>query len=93
MDSGSLMPQFKTSVTIRRIADGVEAHYEQNHESPDLETAYEGDEFMWNEGNYSCDCNRHIFFNVALGRAGSGEHQIPCGNVLYSINNLTVTPL
>jgi len=25
-------------------------------------------QFMYEEGNYSCDCNRHLFFNRALGR-------------------------
>jgi len=33
------------------------------HEEP----VYDYDEHLWSEGNYSCDCNRFIFFNRAVG--------------------------
>lgn len=32
--------------------------------------------FMWTEGNYSCDCNRSLFFARA---AKEEEIDIPCG--------------
>ena len=28
----------------------------------------EFDDFLWEEGNYSCDCNREIFFQRAKGK-------------------------
>jgi hypothetical protein len=43
--------------------------------------------FIWEEGNYSCDCNRHIFFHVA----GGGDYEddeadIECSDGKYSVN-------
>ena len=32
-------------------------------------------EYMWTEGNYGCDCNRHMFFWEAKG---TGLEDIPC---------------
>jgi hypothetical protein len=45
------------------------------------EDEYEYSEFMWTEGNYSCDCNRHLFFERAIGN--EPEEDMPCGNTLY----------
>lgn len=39
----------------------------------------EPDDFMWSEGNFSCDCNRHDFFE-------GGETNAPCGEGEYSVN-------
>ncbi len=36
-------------------------------------------DFIWSDGNYSCDCNRYLFFH----RAKSFDN--PCGNETYSI--------
>ena len=49
--------------------------------------------YTWSEGNYSCDCNRHILFNRALGI--ETEEVFPCGNRLYevSIHTLSGKPL
>lgn len=41
-------------------------------------------DFMWSEGNYSCDCNRHIFFNNK--KYGEEDWDCPCGEELYSVN-------
>ena len=40
--------------------------------------------FHWFDGNYGCDCNRHIFFEGALGRDVDWD-DCPCGNELYAI--------
>lgn len=45
-------------VEIRRNADGVIRVYEDSHWYSD---------FIWSEGNYACDCNRHLFFERAGG--------------------------
>ena len=40
-------------------------------------------DFMWTEGNFSCDCNRHLFFERASGRdpdLSEGE----CGDEKYT---------
>lgn len=28
----------------------------------DIDSWSEGSDFLWTEGNYSCDCTRHLFF-------------------------------
>lgn len=42
-------------------------------------------EFLWEEGNYGCDCNRHLFWERAHGREPSmGE--MPCSDaVVYDL--------
>ena len=40
-------------------------------------------DFMWSEGNYSCDCNRHLFFQRAKNE---DEDNAECGDDLYSVN-------
>ncbi len=35
--------------------------------------------FMWEEGNYSCDCNRADFFGLA---DRDNEAGFPCGNTI-----------
>ena len=40
-------------------------------------------EYMWADGNYSCDCNRELFFDRAGGDAGEGPHA--CTDGQYSV--------
>lgn len=35
--------------------------------------------FLWAEGNYSCDCNRKIFFD------DKGYQEVDCSDGLYSV--------
>lgn len=48
--------------------------------------SWEGDEdrdhWMWTEGNYGCDCNRHLFFIRAAGNDEWEDRE--CGNTEYS---------
>jgi hypothetical protein len=39
----------------------------------------DGSEYLWSEGNYGCDCNRHIFFEEAKS-PGSDAPDRECGN-------------
>jgi hypothetical protein len=44
----------------------------------------EATEFIWTEGNYACDCNRHLFFERSNGGTPdvmSGE----CGDSKYTV--------
>lgn len=55
-------------VTIRRVRDQAEVTHVDTagypaHDEEDVG----GPIFMWSEGNYSCDCNRHLFFERAYG--------------------------
>ena len=40
--------------------------------------------FIWEDGNYGCDCNRHIFFNNK--KYGEKDWDCPCGEGKYSVN-------
>ena len=41
--------------------------------------------FIWEEGNYSCDCNRKIFWGDSIGHEYEDE-ETPCGDGDFSIN-------
>lgn len=66
-------------VEIRRNADNVVRVYEDKYWLSD---------FIWSEGNYACDCNRHLFFE----RAGEGVEPLndpnfsnDCSDGRYSV--------
>jgi hypothetical protein len=42
-------------------------------------------DFMWSEGNYSCDCNRQLFFTDALGKPRSDLDKLVCGVTRYLV--------
>jgi hypothetical protein len=47
------------------------------------EYPWQGD-YMWADGNYSCDCNRYLFFERAAGNCpewDGGE----CGDELFAL--------
>ena len=39
---------------------------------------------MWEQGNYGCDCNRHLFFGRAIGV--EPENDCDCGETEYLVN-------
>lgn len=39
--------------------------------------------FIWRDGNYSCDCNRRVFFDRVNGI--ESLHTAKCGNGAYSV--------
>lgn len=47
------------------------------------ENNFEFFEYIWSEGNYSCDCNRHLFFNRVLDP--DFDEEFTCGESVYSI--------
>ena len=61
---------------IKCKATGEEARY-------DAGIFDEGSEFCWEEGNYSCDCNRESFFLRAQGK--EEPEKIECGEGRYSV--------
>lgn len=42
--------------------------------------------FNWAENNYSCDCNRELFFLRAAGESEDGTEDTVCTDGLYSVN-------
>lgn len=55
----------------------------QEHMVVEMPGRWDDDEFSWNEGHYSCDCNRALFFD---GR------ECPCGETAYTARLLLETP-
>ncbi len=74
-------------VTITRASDGESRTYADVYENtethPECEECAEPDAiaYQWGEGNYSCDCNRGLFFWRASGGVGYESH--PCGHDGY----------
>lgn len=57
----------KYKARITRLSDGAQVVIEENNEWPnkveqDRDEEWRGIDFMWREGNYSCDCNRALMF-------------------------------
>lgn len=72
-------------IDIRRNADGVVRRYYE----PDL-VWHAGDshpEFIWEEGNFACDCNRDLFFgrSVDPDYDRDDDESARCGRERYSI--------
>lgn|SRR5687768_1587123 len=68
------------NVEIRRNSDGVVRRYVDEHWLSD---------FIWSEGNYACDCNRHLFFERAGGNEPYSDPDYPnpddCTDGGYSV--------
>ena len=41
-------------------------------------------DYIWSEGNYSCDCNRAVFFAEAGKEDVAPAWEQPCGDCAYS---------
>lgn len=36
--------------------------------------------YLWSDGNYGCDCNRHLYFT------DWADDDVPCGEEVYRVN-------
>lgn len=87
-------PQSEIVVTMRAPDGRVFEHRYHRPKGTDLEV----EEFMWTDGNYSCDCNMSLFIGrdhgVWLGTPergldeGDGKYSLPCG---FTIDLLRIT--
>ena len=75
--------RIKVKITIRKNATGEIRTFEDNM-SVWLDDGIPNC-FMWDEGNYSCDCNRFLFFERAGGLEPDWDEG-PCGHDAYSVN-------
>lgn len=66
----------KYEIIIIRNSDGVRATHVYEGEWEEVQ------EFIWTEGNFSCDCNRAILFAAARNEE---EPQIICSDGKYSV--------
>jgi hypothetical protein len=63
-------------VEIKDTGTGETRRYRDESFEPD-----DASEFMWTEGNYSCDCNRSLFFAWAANEAD--PEPADCGGTRY----------
>ena len=71
----------RVKITLRRISDGEVRTI--------METwgDYPAAQYNWLEGNYSCDCNRHMAFARAAGR--EADEDVECGDDrLYRVDKI-----
>lgn len=81
----------KFTVDILNIDTGETRKHE--HDIGDLPDAVHLCQFMWEEGNYSCDCNRsRDFFRAGAGNSDASEYEIdsvaPCGDEKYLMTSI-----
>jgi len=67
----------RLKIEIRRNSDGVIAE--------DVWEDWEWYSEIWQEGNFSCDCNRAIFFDKANGDTSKPLESYECSYGLYSV--------
>lgn len=72
------------TVHLRRNSDGLVRQIRRDGNW----TGEDGHEFLWTEGNYSCDCNRHLFFARAAGDEPAWD-DLECGQSAYTIVKVT----
>lgn len=65
-------------IEIAKKETGEVRHYRDEFFDCSAESA---SEFLWTEGNYSCDCNRALFFARANGEP---DPLVECGEVAYT---------
>jgi hypothetical protein len=73
---------FDVNVMIRRVADGEVRIYKMPSPKP-------FSDFIWCDGNFACDCNRHDFFEYASGRSYDEvdpDEAGPCSDGRYIID-------
>lgn len=84
-------------ITLRRNSDGKTLTFEDEWtDSPRYRGSPQWEPrnavFQWTDGNGGCDCNRHLYFERALGRADSEDlwDEAVCGDELYTLVDLSV---
>lgn len=68
-------------VTLRNNETGEERRYREDSIWNDTQS------FLWDGGNFSCDCNRQMMFQRAAGEEPDWNSQ--CGDGKYSVEAIT----
>lgn len=78
----------KVKATLRRVADGVVRSYayEVTGSGAEDEAAVR---FLWEDGNWACDCNRELLFARAGGDPDPAEGT--CGSSAFELDELEIT--
>lgn len=80
----------KIDVEITLLESGEVVKYSEKYvyedsKEPEGCSAEEVINFMWGEGNYACDCNRHLFFERAKEEEDDDSWGTLCGNSRYTV--------
>ena len=67
-----------THILLRNNRTGETRWYDDEMDWSD------GSMYLWTEGNYGCDCNRHLFFERAAGIGDDEGEDVGCSEVLYT---------
>lgn len=59
---------------------------ETTKEVREIRSELEFHDFIWRDGNFSCDCNRYLFFN----NWENADADVPCGDYRYIILTITL---
>lgn len=67
-----------------------EIHDTETNETRQYQDSYDWDDeshmlYMFRDGNYSCDCNRELFFQRAVGEPETDLDEVSCGDGRYVI--------
>ena len=68
-------------VTIKDYNTGETREYRDDSEWADEDGL---SSFIWTDGNYSCDCNRGLFFCRAKGE--DDDQDFPCGDHRFGVS-------
>ena len=74
------------NIEIKRVSDGVLVIIAEDLDFVQWHAGVEPcvSTYIWEEGNYSCDCNRAIFFNRAQGQETDIDER-QCGDGGYIV--------
>lgn len=68
-------------IVLRRNSDGLTLTIPQEYPFKE-----ESEVFWWTEGNFSCDCNRELEFDRALGENPElDDDDAKCGDTRYTL--------
>ncbi len=77
------LTRIDVTARIRHVATGETVGHPTHVEvAPGTVLDEWSDTFIWSDGNYSCDCNRSIFF----AQSGGADHDDQCGDERFRVN-------
>lgn len=71
-----------SGVLVDALICDMETGEQRKYQIPGAEDDLLNLEYMWAEGNYSCDCNRHLFFCRAGGEPDADPN---CGESRFFV--------
>ena len=85
-----MIPSIQCRIHIKEVSTGTVVSFLDNvsceHQGwSQPEFSETSNPYIWSEGNFSCDCNRYIFFQRELGREEQ-DSGLECGETRFRVN-------